>query len=265
MDLEKSLVSTKDVVGFAKNEVFKRIDDRFKIPKEIMDWGVNEMARCYTKAKTKKSKLMIVKKITHTQEVLMAGVDICLKTPEINWNFTQIATICFLHDIGRFKQALYQTFSDSLSIDHARVGADMFKAHKWSCLEENGLDPDVVYEAIDRHSRRIYEGENNYVKLIRDADKLGLLRQAPEVLVEKSLPNGPASEEVVHDFNSKTLVDYKKVKTQADSYLMVLAWPKDFSFKATHELYKKSVAPEWLKKQALTQDPKLEKLLSNLV
>lgn len=260
MKPKKMFQNENEVSEYAK-KVFKQVDKRFVIPEEILEWGVGEMARYYMKAETRKIKQMVFKKIEHTKEVMRAGVDICLGTPEIDWNFTQVGLVCFLHDIGRFEQAMYGTFSDEISVDHARIGVGMFKVKEWPCLKEYDVDLRTLYETVDRHSRRVYKGKNNYVRLIRDADKIGILRNIPRDLMMDSLPDGPVSKEVAGRMNTETLVDYKYVKTKVDFYMAMLAWPKDFWFKVTYELYKESGASKWMKKQVLDQDPKLKGVL----
>jgi hypothetical protein len=260
VSLDISFSKTKKIDQFVR-KVFKRIDEAYLVPEEILERGIKEILRCYKKANSKKSKELIIKKITHTQAVVEAGKDICMETLEMDWNLVQGAVVCFLHDIGRFEQALQETFSDSLSIDHATVGADWFKKQKWSILDKYGLNPDIIYEAIDRHSRAEYKGNNQYVKLARDADKIGLFRHASKVLVNKSLPEGPASRKVLSVVKKDGLVKYGDVKTQIDHYLSLLAWPKDFYFKITHDLYQKTEAPEWVKRNILKRDPRLANML----
>lgn len=260
MKPKKMFQNENEVSEYAK-KVFKQVDKRFIIPEEILEWGINEIVRCFLDARTEKSKQMIIMKISHTQGVIKAGIDICLGSSKIKWNKTQVVVICFLHDIGRFRQVLYNTFSDSDSIDHARVGADLFNDHNWIYLEKHNLNRAEIYEAIDRHSRRVYKGNNNYARLIRDADKLEILRNASKKFDDDYLPDGPASRMVLQQLNKKYLVDYKIVNTQIDFILVALSWPKDFWFKVTYELYKESGASEWMKKQVLDQDPRLKGVL----
>lgn len=92
--------------------------------------------------------------------------------------------IGMLHDIGRFEQLKrFDTFNDSLSIDHAAFGADLLFGP--DRLIENFTDRRDLYplieEAIRDHS--LYRIPKNldpvtkaFCDIIRDADKIDILR-----------------------------------------------------------------------------------------
>ncbi|MEM3202485.1 MAG: HD domain-containing protein [Candidatus Micrarchaeaceae archaeon] len=93
--------------------------------------------------------------------------------------------IAILHDVGRFEQ-LHRSalsgkpsFSDKL-IDHARLGAEIVQESN-ALKDFTELEKSIAYKAISNHSMyKLPEGlsqkEEMFCKLIRDADKLDILK-----------------------------------------------------------------------------------------
>lgn len=90
-----------------------------------------------------------------------------------------------LHDIGRFEQIRrYDTFVDSISVDHAAFGADLL--FREGLLERfapelSESDARLLERSIRSHSAyRIDPGLTNtetmYCNILRDADKLDIFR-----------------------------------------------------------------------------------------
>ena len=91
--------------------------------------------------------------------------------------------IGMLHDIGRFEQLRrFDTFNDSISIDHAQFGADLlFLEGLMDKFDEERQNDDLIEKAIRYHSLyRIPEGlterEQMFCQIIRDADKVDIYR-----------------------------------------------------------------------------------------
>ena len=99
--------------------------------------------------------------------------------------------IGMLHDIGRFEQLRrYDTFMDSVSIDHAEFGADLL--FQEGLAEHFGL-PQTFYELVEKavryHSRyrlpeNLTEREKVFCQMIRDADKVDIFRANYETGME---------------------------------------------------------------------------------
>ncbi len=190
------------------------------------------MDKSYQSANTDLSRKLISRKVDHTAKVIVAGLDICAGEKDINWNMEQVEVTCFLHDIGRFPQSLLGSFSDGQTkFDHAKVGADMF-AKKFKDNFDFAMSFDEIFEAIDEHSRKNYAGNNPYVKLIRDADKLANIRvdQDPSIS-DPEMPKGKVTPEVLQDFLERRIVDSKNIKVVADYYICFLSWIFDYNFK----------------------------------
>ena len=88
-----------------------------------------------------------------------------------------------LHDIGRFEQLRrFDTFNDSISIDHARFGADLlFLEGLMDKFDEERLNDELIEKAIRYHSlyripENVTERELLFCQIIRDADKVDIYR-----------------------------------------------------------------------------------------
>ena len=136
----------------------------------------------------------IALKITHTYRVaslcerigISAGVD----DADLAW------LSGMLHDIGRFEQIRrFDTFNDALSVDHAKLGADLLFVE--GLLErfvpvDNWTNPEdrpLLERAIRNHNRfRLEEGfsdrERTYCDVLRDADKVDIFRVNCETPLE---------------------------------------------------------------------------------
>lgn len=137
-------------------------------------------------------------KIDHTYRV----ADLCEQLAQsihLSEKDTLLAWACgMLHDIGRFEQIRqYGTFFDSLSVNHAEFGADLlFQDNLYeqiipvdsdSLFEENKK---LIEQAIRVHNRlstpdTLTEREQIFADLLRDADKIDILRVNYETPIEE--------------------------------------------------------------------------------
>lgn len=101
--------------------------------------------------------------------------------------------IGMLHDIGRFEQCrIYNTFIDSESVDHAKFGCELLFGEKR--LIENYTDDEDIYQlvhdAIYYHSvyripEELDERTAMFTNILRDADKLDIIRANNETPLEE--------------------------------------------------------------------------------
>ena len=135
-----------------------------------------------------------------------------------------------LHDIGRFEQVRrYGTFADDKSINHGELGANIL--FRDGLIEEfvpeladlkgmdiwNTLDNAIRYHSVYRVPEELNERDRMFTDLLRDADKIDILRVNYEVGVEK-IYNVTAEEarsctvtdEVMEAFKQAVLRKYKK-------------------------------------------------------
>ncbi|MCL5022198.1 MAG: HD domain-containing protein [Nitrospirae bacterium] len=155
-------------------------------------------------------------------------------------------TIALFHDLGRFPQyAQFRTFRDSISVNHAALGAEIL-----SEKEVLGDLPEKermrVIQAVKYHNAYalpdIPDGDTLFsLKLIRDADKLDIWRifceyyESPEE--EKAsaaglgLPDeGTYSQEVLDSLFERKVVSLASLKTLDDFKLLQLSWIYDLNF-----------------------------------
>ncbi len=159
--------------------------------------------------------------------------------------------IGLFHDIGRFAQLVeYNTFDDSKSIDHAAYSVEILKNEK--VLEEFGIENDtLVYEAILYHNKlklplNLKEQELKFAKLIRDADKMDILKVLIDYYTNRSatpnhtltweLPKGTAiSPAVAKAVLSEKLVSKESIESEIDIKIMQMSWVYDFNFRPSFE------------------------------
>lgn len=219
------------------------------LPKGVFGWFVEVVMKAYFKADNDQSKRMILIKVIHTREVVRAGFDIVKAEKGVEWNYFQVGVVCLLHDIARFDQALMRSFSDNKTdFDHAFEGSEMIKNKDFFEFESLGINKESVVCAVENHSKYLYGGEDYYAKLIRDADKLALLRTMPEHLaVEKwGYVEEGVTEEALESYVNKKLVLHKNIKTKADLFLAWLVWEHDLNFSETKRLFIDEGIRDWM-------------------
>ncbi|MGB9802269.1 HD domain-containing protein [Desulfofundulus sp.] len=154
-------------------------------------------------------------------------------------------TIALLHDIGRFKQfALYQTFNDRRSENHALLGIrELERSGTLNTLTEE--ERNLLVKAIEYHNLRtlppdLPERLSLFSKLIRDADKLDILDMFTRSLSRthepgqeqiSGLPDTPGySEVLIRNLMEGELCHYDDMKNLNDRKLLMLSWVYDLNF-----------------------------------
>lgn len=153
------------------------------------------------------------------------------------------------HDIGRFGQLIeFNTFDDSKSVDHAEFGIEILK--KEGFIKEVGIeDEELIYTAILWHNKlelpnKLTDRELLHAKLLRDADKLDILRVLSEYYSQRNskpnhtltweLPKGTnVSDTVARDILAGKLVSKHNVVSELDVKIMQLSWVYDLNFKSS--------------------------------
>lgn len=212
-------------------------------------------------------------KIIHCQrvrrEAVMLGKVLNIEGPDL----CVLEATGLLHDIGRFKQySRYKTFVDSVSVNHAELGAQVLRENlilkKFSEEEENR-----VIKAIRYHNRATLPSNEDddvlfLTRIIRDADKLDIWRvfidhnklnkDQQNSTVDLDLPDTSTySEKALADIMSKKSVDYRHVVNKNDFALMRLGWVYDVNFTYTFkEILKRNYLV--LLKLPLPQDDRIE-------
>lgn len=170
-----------------------------------------------------------------------------------NPNFEMIAeTIALFHDIGRFQQyAEYKTFQDSISVNHAVLGARILSGKKvLRNLPER--EEELILQSVKFHNAftlpDIQDSDSLLLlKLIRDADKLDIWRVFLEhyesPIDERASAAGLGlsdlpgySEEVLLCIFGRRIAALSSLKTLNDFKLLQLSWIYDLNFKTSLNL-----------------------------
>lgn len=182
----------------------------------------------------------------HTRRVCLNAVRLA-ENLGLDQQETRIAeAIALFHDVGRFSQyQQYKTFDDSLSVNHAVLGAKLL-------LENNVLrdlpkhDRDIIVRSVTLHNVfSLPEGLDEkallFARLIRDADKLDILRVVIEYFeqdkgsraeaVALGLPDLPGySQAVLACLVRGEIARKNELTTLNDFKLLQLAWLYDLNF-----------------------------------
>ena len=172
----------------------------------------------------------IALKISHTyrvaelsdkiaREIGLTGEDV-----ELAW------VIGMLHDIARFEQVrIYGSFNDAETVDHANFGVKLL--FEDSLIDRFNIDPswhEIIDIAIKNHNKyRIQEGlsdrELTFCKIIRDADKIDILRVNYDTPMEEIyntskeiLVNDSISDAVFNAFFENSAVNHAIKETTID-------------------------------------------------
>jgi hypothetical protein len=150
-----------------------------------------------------------------------------------------------LHDVGRFEQYhQFRTFRDSISVDHAALGAEIIR--EIDLLAD--LFPherDVVNHAVESHNaflipKEIQGDQLYFLKLLRDADKIDIWRvfienyelpvEKRSEVVELNFPRQPqCASDVLEKVARGELVPLSSARTLNDFKLLQLAWVYDLT------------------------------------
>jgi len=222
----------------------------------------------------------LLRKYKHSYEVLIASFDIISNQKGIiKWNLHQVAVGNLLHDLGRFVE-----YSKDLvnSFDHAQMGYKRLKkdleieSKLRNTLKTINCESNVILEVILKHNIFKYSGNNMYVYLCRDADKLSLLRnykmQIGYITDLKYLRGWKLSESTKNDFFKLGLVENGNMTTKGDAILRNISYFKQFYFDRTksiavkEKLYFKweAVLKKYVKKVDIDILKKCREINSNL-
>jgi HD domain-containing protein len=191
----------------------------------------------------------VILKEVHTrrvcQEILSIGKDLGLGEEDLRL----AELLALFHDVGRFSQyARYGTFADSQSEDHAALGAKVLR-------EEgvlNGFDEatrDLILRVVFYHNKKsLPESETErclfFSRLLRDADKLDVLRILTGYYREKDGKKNPSlelrledspgiSRKVRQEMMEGKLIDISNLRCLNDFKVLQISWIYDINFAPT--------------------------------
>ncbi len=184
------------------------------------------------------------------ENIILIGKSLNLNENEL---FTA-ETIALFHDIGRFEQFKeYNTFDDRKSENHAALGVKVLEeSNVLSCLPES--EQELIINSVKFHNMQKIPGNISpdcmlFSKLIRDADKIDILKVVTDYYLEKDKNPNPAlelelsnSQEYLHQFIEDILncrISKNNLKTCNDMKLLHLTWLFDVNFQVTFSYIKK--------------------------
>ena len=170
-------------------------------------------------------------KIEHTNRVnglceqIAVGIGLQPEDIDLAW------LMGLLHDVGRFEQIKqYGTFKDSESVDHANFGADiLFAEGRIRDYIEESTEDRLLETAIRVHSayripENFSERESMFCNILRDADKIDIIKVNTEYPLEKvynvtteDLETASVTPEVMESFREEHAVLRALKKTSVDN------------------------------------------------
>jgi HD domain len=198
----------------------------------------------------------VKRKIEHTGRVC-ENILLLAKSEKIGEEGHRLAeTIALFHDLGRFEQFMrYKTFLDSESENHALLGVKILK--RMGILSQLPSEEKyLILKAVEYHNRlKIPECSKSpkellfYSKLIRDADKLDILRIMSESYKEGERGCNPAfehylpdtagySETIIQDILNKRMAKIRDVRNVNDLKLLRLSLIYDLNFPTSFAILK---------------------------
>ena len=190
----------------------------------------------------------IKRKFTHSHNVARYAETIGSEVFENPDDVYVCYVIGLLHDIARFEQwTLYNSYKDTTEYNHAFRSAEiLFDAGLIKFFPVDEKYYEVIKFAIANHgSLKIDESVKDekmikFAKMVRDADKLDILRQSmhqdmPSFADE--LPSEKISEGVLNTFYNGQCVNGKDCKSVMDRAIMQTALAFDLNFDISKRIY----------------------------
>lgn len=180
----------------------------------------------------------IILKYKHSLEVQKISLSIAKKSGYSKRDVFLAEVIGLFHDIARFKQVRdYDTFDDTLSFDHGYEGSLIFMNEIADKFDLSDDERSIISNAILYHNAyeigKVKKGERRFCKLIRDADKLDILRIINDKDFYKGKELGVLSKEALDDFMHHHLVYKEHTKSVADHILIKFSFIWDFNYRSS--------------------------------
>lgn len=156
------------------------------------------------------------------------------------------------HDIARFPQfEQYRSFSDADTVDHGDLGVQTLNSERLL----DGVPAEqcaLILHAVQYHNKKdlprvLTAHEEKHLRLIRDADRLdifficwdsiktGHIHDHPEIIMNIDFYGEPTPA-VIEQFERGERIDYRRMKSTADRFVLQLSWMHDLSYAATKRL-----------------------------
>lgn len=218
----------------------------------LKNWFADYCSSFFTPVQEDQRNITI--KQDHTLQVCLNALRIGRDLKLDNEDMLIAEAIALFHDVGRFQQyQQYKTFDDDISVNHAALGAKVLLEKK--VLQ--GLpkqDQEIIIRSVTLHNVfSLPEGLDSatllFAKLVRDADKLDILRVAIEYYEQDAgsranavglgLPDAPGySPKVLARLKSREMARKADLTTLNDFKLLQLTWLYDLNFASSLRMIK---------------------------
>lgn len=159
-----------------------------------------------------------------------------------------LETMALLHDLGRFEQYYkYKSFNDKNTVNHAYLAIKIINKDG---ILNNIKEKNLIRACIALHNKVIIpefldKRKKLYLKILRDADKIDILRVV--VLNYEGFSNNnvitlglnnenKVSEHILKKAKNKEAIKYTELKTSNDLKLLQMSWLYDINFKKSLEI-----------------------------
>lgn len=149
--------------------------------------------------------------------------------------------IGLFHDIGRFPQiAQYDSYSDVKTIDHGDAGYNLLQKTK---LLDNILSVDdlnILKVCVKEHNK--YQITSNdpkilkYVKLIRDADKIEILRSIASGFIDRHTTKDAINPQVLKTFYAEKQIPRELITNPNDTIVDNFSFVYDLNYLLSKEI-----------------------------
>ncbi len=189
--------------------------------------------------------------------------------------------IGLLHDIGRFEQVrLYHTFSDKMSIDHAKKGVEiLFKDKEIRKFIKDDTYDNIIQKAIINHNKiKVEEGlskkELLYANIIRDADNVDIYRAMLDSnqkieefchLGTKDISKEILSQEFFENFKKEKPLLYTDAKSDMDIIVAIIAHIYLLTFQESLDKIEKNDYISKIVKRLHCQDTNTKEKMNQIV
>lgn len=187
----------------------------------------------------------ILLKREHSKRVSKEIVELARALGVAEQNISWIEVMGLLHDIGRFEQfTQYRSFDDRKSEDHGALGVRIVVEK--NILKGFANEKEVIFKAIQYHNKaalppEMEEEERFYAELLRDADKLDILKVFTDLYgnnngkahssVELELPNTKGiSPGLSRALLNREIGNFQDVHNINDFKLLKVGWIFDINF-----------------------------------
>lgn len=194
----------------------------------------------------------IALKIVHTYKVSELCKEIAISENMSDEDIELAWLIGMLHDVGRFEQLRrYNTFADAKSIDHALLGVTLLfedgliRDYVEDSSEDSVIDAAVRFHSIYRLSEELDDRTIRFCNILRDADKLDILRVQLDTPLEEiydvttyDLKNSEVSQPVIDSFYQKQATLRSLKSTPVDFVVGHISLAFELVYKRSRQLVK---------------------------